>query len=123
LAHLQGLPGDTSVPVFSRESGSSWEGFVAEQITGLLAGKSDVFFYRTNAGAEIDLLFFDGKNNPIAIEVKYSLSPTVTKGFWNAFEDLCCKAGFVVYPGDEEYPLGRNVFALPIRELEKVLIT
>jgi len=103
--------------------GSSWEGFVAEQITGLLAGKSDVFFYRTNAGAEIDLLFFDSRNTPVAIEVKYSLSPSVTKGFWNAFEDLGCKTGFVVYPGDEVYPLGRNVFALPIKELEKVLIT
>ncbi|OPY72856.1 MAG: hypothetical protein A4E62_00739 [Syntrophorhabdus sp. PtaU1.Bin002] len=102
--------------------GSSWEGFVAEQVIGLLAGKSDVFFYRTNAGAEIDLLFFDNRNNPVAIEVKYSLSPSLTKGFWNAFDDLDCQTGFVVYPGDEKYPLGRNVFALPIRELEKILI-
>jgi uncharacterized protein len=102
--------------------GSSWEGFVAEQITGLMAGKSEVYFYRTNAGAEIDLLFFDKTNSPVAVEVKYSLSPRVTKGFWNALDDLGCKAGFVVYPGEEAYPLGRNVSTLPIKELGKVLI-
>jgi len=101
--------------------GSSWEGFVIAQITGLLAEKSEIFFYRSNAGAEIDLLFFDSRNMPVAIEIKYSLSPKVGRGFWNAFEDLSCKAGFVVYPGDEMYPLGRNVFTLPIKDLEQIL--
>jgi uncharacterized protein len=101
--------------------GNSWEGFVIAQAADLLAEKSDIFFYRTNAGAEIDLLFFDSKNMPVAIEIKYSLSPKVGRGFWNAYEDLSCKTGFVVYPGDEMYPLGKNVFALPIKELEKVL--
>ena len=102
--------------------GSSWEGFVTAQIVSLLAGKSEVFFYRTSAGAEIDLLFFDNKNVPVAIEVKYSLSPRPGRGFWNAFEDLSCKKGFVVYPGDEMYPLGKNVFTLPIKELEKIIL-
>jgi uncharacterized protein len=102
--------------------GASWEGFVMEQIAGLLSGISDIFFYRTNAGAEIDLLFLDSKNKPVAVEVKYSLSPGVTKGFWNAFEDLSCRAGFVIYPGEEIFPLGRDVFALPIRNLEKELM-
>lgn len=93
-----------------------------EQIAGLLAGISDIFFFRTSAGAEIDLLFLDSRNRPVAIEVKYSLSPGVTKGFWSAYEDLSCQAGFVIYPGDEMFPLGRNVFALPISDLEKEMI-
>jgi hypothetical protein len=102
--------------------GASWEGFVMEQIAGLLAGISDIFFFRTSAGAEIDLLFLDSRNRPVAIEVKYSLSPGVTRRFWSAYEDLSCQAGFVIYPGDEMFPLGRNVFALPIRDLEKEMI-
>jgi uncharacterized protein len=102
--------------------GASWEGFVMEQIAGLLAGISDIFFFRTSAGAEIDLLFLDSRNRPVAIEVKYSLSPGVTKGFWSAYEDLSCQTGFVIYPGDEMFPLGRNVFALPIRDLAKEII-
>ena len=40
-------------------SGASWEGFVIEQIASLLPQNSELYFYRTNAGAEIDLLFMD----------------------------------------------------------------
>ncbi|MBN1663106.1 MAG: ATP-binding protein [Deltaproteobacteria bacterium] len=101
--------------------GSSWEGFVIEQIISLLPENSETFFYRTNAGAEIDFLFFDKKNNPVAVEIKYSMSPTTARGFWNAYEDLSCTRGFVVYPGTEQYPLGKNVFALPVKDLQKII--
>jgi len=101
--------------------GSSWESFVIEQIIGLLPNHREVYFYRTNAGAEIDLVFFDKKNKPVAIEIKYSLSPAVSRGYWNACEDLSCKKWFVIYPGNERYPVGRNVFAMPVRELARIL--
>lgn len=101
--------------------GSSWEGFVLEQIIGTVPDNWDKYFYRTNAGAEIDLLLFDHKNNPVAIEVKFSASPKVEKGFWNAYEDLSCKRGFVVYPGKESYPLGKGVFTLPADDLAYII--
>lgn len=101
--------------------GSSWEGFVIEQILGLMPDNDQACFYRTNAGAEVDLLLFDLPNGPVAIEIKYSLSPKVAKGFWNGYEDLKCKKGFVVYPGEEYYPIGKNVFALPVKELKKII--
>ncbi|MBM4135294.1 MAG: ATP-binding protein [Nitrospira sp.] len=101
--------------------GSSWEGFVIEQIIGLIPESWQAYFYRTNAGAEIDLLLFDDKNKPIAIEIKYSASPKVMRGFWNAYEDLSCERGFVIYPGEETYPLGNNVFALPVKEIIKIV--
>jgi len=97
--------------------GSSWEGFVIEQIISTLSGTGEFFFYRTSAGAELDLLFLDRKNKPIAVEVKYSLSPGLSKGFRNAFADLACKQGFVVYPGEESYPLAENIFSLPVKKL------
>lgn len=100
--------------------GSSWEGFVIEQITSSAPEGWQPFFYRTIAGAEIDLLLINRKNESIAVEIKYSLSPKVTKGFWQAFSDLSCKKGYVVYPGDESYPLSDNVFSLPIKELEHI---
>jgi len=100
--------------------GSSWEGFVIEQIIGSVPETWQTYFFRTNAGAEIDLLLIDAKNRPVAVQIKYSLSPSVTRGFWNAYEDLGCKRGFVVYPGDESYPIGNNVFTLPIKELPKI---
>ncbi len=101
--------------------GSSWEGFVIEQILGLIPDNDQACFYRTNAGAEVDLLLFDLPKGPVAIEIKYSLSPKVAKGFWNGYEDLKCKKGFVVYPGEEYYPIGKNVFALPVKELKKII--
>ncbi|MFH0997292.1 MAG: ATP-binding protein [Pseudomonadota bacterium] len=101
--------------------GSTWEGFVIEQIISLLPNHREVYFYRTNAGAEIDLVFFDKKNKLVSIEIKYSMSPAVSRGFWNAYEDLTCKKGFIIYPGNEIYPVGKNVFAMPVRELAKIL--
>ncbi len=100
--------------------GASWEGFVIEQIIRLIPSSWQYYFFRTNAGAEIDLLLLDKKNRLMAVEVKYSLSPKIARGFWIAYEDLACKKGFVVYPGDESYPLGRNVFALPIKDLRRI---
>ena len=101
--------------------GSSWEGFVIEQINGILPKNTPIYFYRTGAGAEIDLLVFDSKNRPIAIEIKYSLSPKIEKGFWIACEDSSCKKGFVVYPGKETYPISKNVFMLPVKEIGRIL--
>ena len=100
--------------------GSSWEGFIVEQIIRLLPDRWQVFFYRTGAGAEIDLVLFDSRHKSVAVEIKYSVSPKVERGFWNAYEDLSCRKGYVIYPGTESYPVGKNVFTLPVRDLKKV---
>jgi len=113
LLHIRSLDDLQGHPA----TGSSWEGFVIEQITGLLPEKTEIYFYRTGAGAEIDLFFFDKTHSPVGVEIKYSLSPTVTKGFRNACEDLACTKKFVVYPGEETYPLGDETYALPVGKL------
>jgi hypothetical protein len=100
--------------------GSSWEGFIVEQVIGILPERWQAYFYRTGAGAEIDLVLFDSKHKPIAIEIKYSMSPKIERGFWNAYEDLSCKKGYIVYPGAESYPLSKNVFTLPVKDLSKL---
>jgi predicted AAA+ superfamily ATPase len=100
--------------------GSSWEGFVIEQIADILPENTPLYFYRTSAGAEIDLVIFDRKNQPLAVEIKYSLSPKPERGFSIAFEDLSCKKGFIVYPGEEHYPLKKDVFALPVKRLSEI---
>ena len=100
--------------------GSSWEGFIVEQILGILPERWQAYFYRTGAGAEIDLVLFDSKHKPIAIEIKYSLSPKLERGFWNAYEDLYCQKGYVVYPGAESYPLSKNVVTLPVKDMAEI---
>ena len=101
--------------------GSSWEGFIIEQIAGLLPERTEIYFYRTGAGAEIDLFFFDKKSSPVAVEIKYSLNPGITKGFRNACEDLACTKKFIIYPGKEMYPLGEGAYALPVSKLHILL--
>lgn len=100
--------------------GSSWEGFVIEQIVAILPENSEYYFYRTNAGAEIDFILMDESKRPVAIEIKYTLSPSLSKGFWNAYEDLSCARGHVIYPGSETYPLGKNVTAIPLDKLKTI---
>jgi len=100
--------------------GSSWEGFVIEQIYALMTSGWQISFYRTNAGAEIDLILRKANQAPIAIEIKYSLSPVVSKGFWSGFNDLGCKKGFIIYPGKDSYPVKENVQVLSIFNLSNI---
>jgi len=88
---------------------------------GLIPREWQAHYYRTSAGAEIDLLLHDRRGKPIAVEIKLSATPQVTKGFWIAMDDLGCKKGYVIYPGKEHYPLAENVMALPVTDLKKIL--
>ena len=100
--------------------GSSWEGFVIEQILATLPTGYQPYFYRTGAGAEIDLVLHGG-GRTIAVEVKCSAAPKVSKGFWLAYSDLGCAKGFVVYPGQDRYPISETVEVLPVSELSIIM--
>jgi len=101
--------------------GNSWEGFVIEQIIGIIPDNWQAFFYRTSAGTEIDLLLINSRKESIAVEIKYSSSPVISKGFRTAYEDLSCKGGFIVYPGEESYPMGKNIITLPLKDIARVM--
>jgi hypothetical protein len=89
-------------------TGSSWEGFIVEQICSQLAFGELVSFYRTAAGAELDLVI-EARGMKIGIEIKFSSAPKVTKGFWQACQDLGVDAAYVVAPVREGWPLAENV--------------
>lgn len=78
-------------------TGASWEGFVVEQICNQLPDGAVASFYRTAAGAELDLLVEIGSRK-IAFEVKFSSVPKVTRGFWQACDDVGADAAYVVAP-------------------------
>ena len=103
--------------------GLSWEGFVVEQILAMgetTGAFTDRYFYRTAAGAELDLLLLRSDGTRVAVEVKRSLTPKLGKGFWSAWQDVAPTEGYVVYPGTERYPLARGVTALPVAELPEL---
>lgn len=95
--------------------GASWEGFVIENLLACAAPKAQGFFYRTGAGAEIDLLLQWPDGSVWAIEIKRSLAPKLERGFHIACEDLQPQRKWVIYPGDEAIPLAADITALPLR--------
>jgi uncharacterized protein len=85
--------------------GSSWEGFVIENLIQA-AGRSAIpLFYRTADGAEIDLLFERAGKPYIAVEVKRSSAPKIDQGFHQACDELGIVHRIVVAPVSESYPI------------------
>ncbi|MCC6219745.1 MAG: ATP-binding protein [Deltaproteobacteria bacterium] len=101
--------------------GASWEGFVIETLLNVLPASFLPFFYRTAAGAEIDLVLELSPNKHFAIEIKRGLSPKLEKGFYNAISDLEPERAFVVYSGEERYPLGQNIEVIGLKEMANLL--
>jgi predicted AAA+ superfamily ATPase len=96
--------------------GASWEGLVIESILSVLGRGWQAGFYRTSTGTELDLILERGDER-IGIECKASSAPTLSKGFWNALEDLNIRKAFVVAPVSQAYPIGKDVRVMPLREL------
>lgn len=95
-------------------AGHSWEGFVIENLLSV-AGHAQASFYRTAAGAEIDLILeFGGQRGTWAIEIKRSLSSKPRRGFYHALEDIQPKRSFVVHGGTDRYPLGDHIEAIGV---------
>lgn len=97
--------------------GTSWEGFLIENILNSIPPEVEAHYYRTSAGAEIDLVLTPPGRKPIAIEIKRSLSPSVSKGFHNASVDVEAEQRFVLYPGEEEYPINETTRAISLPAL------
>ena len=97
--------------------GSSWEGFVVDNLLSCAPATVQGYFYRTSGGAEVDLLLALPGGEIWAVEVKRSLSPKVERGFHAACEDLRPARKLVVYPGSESFPLGNDVQAVPLHAL------
>ena len=97
--------------------GASWETIVLENVIAAMPDW-DPYFYRTAAGAEIDLLLIRGERR-IAIECKASMTPSVTRGFWNALDDLNVERATVIAPVAESYPLKKNVMVSPLSHFIK----
>lgn len=102
-------------------AGGSWEGFVIETLINVAPDGTVASFYRTSAGAEIDLVLELTGGALWAIEVKRGLIPKVERGFHNACEDLDPKRRFVVYSGSERYALGNKIEAISLFELAAYL--
>lgn len=97
--------------------GSSWEGFVIEQVL-MMEPHDEVFFWATHQGAEIDLILRRG-DALYGVECKRADTPRLTPSIRIALDDLKLKHVSVIYPGVQRFPLASHVEAVPLQELSK----
>jgi predicted AAA+ superfamily ATPase len=103
-------------------AGPSWEGMIIENILASLPPSARAWFYRTAAGAEIDLVLELAPETVWAIEVKRSISnPTPSKGFCLSGADLNAARQIVVYPGKESFRLDAKTEVVPLAQVVKEL--
>ena len=120
LHELLGLSGEREL-AGHHKVGASFEGFALEQ---LLAGLDtrDAYFWATHGGAELDLLVFGGGKR-YGFECKFADAPGTTRSMRVALEDLDLSHLWIVYPGEEAYPLDDRISVLPISQAGAVAAT
>ncbi len=101
--------------------GLSFEGHCIENLVLAASPRRVPYFYRTHAGAEIDLLLEKGGQPDIAIEIKRSSAPDPGRGFAVACDDLHITQRYVVYPGSEKFALRHGAQAIGLAELTALL--
>ena len=114
---LEQLRGNPSV-------GASWEGYVIEQIIREAPEFSDFYYYRTQNGAEIDLIMITPKGKMACLEIKFSIAPSISKGFYLSIEDLNPDYKYIITPSGECFDRSDGLRICPLAYfLEKELPT
>ena len=117
LHQLLGLRNIEDLLGYSR-MGASWEGFVIENLISNLPEGAEAFFFRSAAGAEIDLVLkLPGHPKPWAIEIKRGRSPKLERGFHHARQDVDPERCYVVCGTDEPFSLGNGIEAVSLAGL------
>jgi predicted AAA+ superfamily ATPase len=102
-------------------AGASWEGFVIENLIAVAGDRRTPYFYRTEDGAEIDLLFERRGSVDMVIEIKRSSAPTLSRGFNLARQTLEPREAYLVHGGTDSWPMADGVTAIGLRELMQKL--
>ncbi len=102
--------------------GASWEGYVIEQIMREAPEFSDFYYYRTQNGAEVDLVMITPQGKKVCIEIKFSIAPSISKGFYQSIADLQPEFSYIITPGGERFDRNDGLRICPLSVfLEKEL--
>ena len=101
--------------------GQTWESFITETLIAAAPDGTEAHFYRTSNGTEVDLVLTLPGGKLWAVEIKRSSAPGVERGFHLACADLKPDKRFVVYSGDERFPLNADTDAIGLCELGRAL--
>jgi predicted AAA+ superfamily ATPase len=101
--------------------GKSWEGFVVENIHSVLPSRAETYFYRTAAGAEIDLVIKMPSSETWAVEIKHGVAPKLGKHYSQTCDDVGAARKYILYGGDDEFPVGNEVKIISLAGLMEKL--
>ncbi len=101
--------------------GKSWEGFVVENIHSVLPSRAETYFYRTAAGAEIDLVITMPSSETWAVEIKHGVAPKFGKHYSQTCDDVGAAHKYILYGGDDEFPVGNDVKMISLAALMEKL--
>jgi predicted AAA+ superfamily ATPase len=96
--------------------GSIWEQIVLTNVKGLYP-EAEVFYYRTTNGSEVDFVVKISKKI-FVLECKASFSPSLSKGNYNAFEDIAPDHIFIVTPSPDSWAMKQGVDVVSLNELK-----
>ena len=105
----------------TRVAGASWEGFVIENLISAAPARTAPMFYRTAAGAEIDLLLEIPGEGLWAIEIRRGARTRPEKGFDIGCDDVKATKRFVVNSGVPRFTISEGVEAMGVREMAATL--
>ncbi len=98
-------------------SGHSWESYVIEQVISILGNRYQYYFYRTQDGAECDLVICTGNTPLSCIEVRYALSPRKTRSLTTAIRDLMTIHNYIIVPNAaQDYLVDRNLRVCTLKD-------
>lgn len=116
LHFLAGLREPRELTTWSRR-GASFEGLVIEELIAWASAsfvRPESFFWRTQAGAEVDLLLVNGQRMvPIEIKLGASVDPRSLAALRQCMSDLGLRKGYVVYSGEERRSVTSGIELLP----------
>ena len=93
--------------------GASWEGMVVEHVMAAAPTGAEVNFYRTAAGAEIDVVLTLGDKR-LGFDAKFSGAPKPTRSFWQSSQDIGLQHSYLVAPVRHGYPIANNASVIPL---------
>jgi predicted AAA+ superfamily ATPase len=97
--------------------GASFEGLVIEELAALAARRlvrPELFFWRTQAGAEVDLLIVEGRHIlPIEIKAGSAVDRYAVAGLRQCMKDLGLRRGLVVSTARERRRLSPDIEIIP----------
>lgn len=97
-------------------AGASWEGYVIEQIRRHTFQRWEYYFYRTQKGAEADLLLIAPNGKKALVEIKLSSSPTTSRGFFEVTADLQPDFRYLITPDGHNYQRDDGLHILPLKD-------